>query len=138
MVVWGGPNDTLAPPKTALGGGAAAMRPPPLATPLVVVFPVWLYRVRRNLCGELYETTTHNPSRPFFYIFFHRWSSYPNSFCHSVFNCIQVEYKKVGSVTFGRRRFGAADCAPPFGTWTFGRLDYRVPELGAGLLPGFF
>ena len=32
MVVWGGPNDTLAPPKTALGG-AAAMGPPPSYAP---------------------------------------------------------------------------------------------------------
>ena len=32
MVVWEGPNDTLAPPFTALGG-AAAMRPPPSYAP---------------------------------------------------------------------------------------------------------
>ena len=28
--------------------------------------------------------------------------------------------------------------APPFGRWIFGRLDYRVPELGDGLLLVFF
>ena len=33
-----------------------------------------------------------------------------------------------------RVRLGTADRAPPFGRWTFGRLDYRAPELGAGLL----
>ena len=44
----------------------------------------------------------------------------------------------MASGTFGRRRLGAADWAPPFGSWTFGRrtfqrLEYRAPELGAGL-----
>ena len=41
-------------------------------------------------------------------------------------------------VNQGRVRFGAANSTPPFGRWTFGRLDYRAPELGAGLLQGFF
>ena len=49
---------------------------------------------------------------------------------------------KKGSGTFGRRGLGAADWAPSFGRLTFGRrifgcLDYRAPELGAGLLPDF-
>ena len=53
MVVWGGPNDTLAPPKTAFGGAAAMRPPPPSYAPGPLPLPPGYATVTKSISQKL-------------------------------------------------------------------------------------